>query len=269
MSASNSGAIIRLLGTCVNPRSRQARRDLSSLLERSASHSRSARGHRREHRQANHRHRRSAEGRIGKSMSASCSSTSDLELLRNLRAGDEGAFASLVQRHNHSLVRIANSFVPNSAIAEEVVQDTWMAVVRGINKFEGRSSFRSWLVGILVNRARSTGAREHRSVPVATHEAAFDASRFDEGGHWISPPQHFTQDVEDRVTARQLSQSIRSSLEDLPASQRHVVTLRDIEGLSSNEVCGLLEISEGNQRILLHRGRSRLRHELEAQFETV
>jgi RNA polymerase sigma-70 factor (ECF subfamily) len=199
-------------------------------------------------------------------MSAACSSRSDLELVRSLRAGDEGAFVILVQRHNHSLLRIARSFVPNAAVAEEVVQDTWMAVVRGISKFEGRSSLRSWLVGILVNRARSTGAREHRSVPVATHEAAIDASRFDEGGHWISPPQHFTQDVEDRMTARQLSKSIRSSIEDLPPSQRQVVTLRDIEGLSSKEVCDLLEISAGNQRILLHRGRSHLRNELEVEF---
>jgi RNA polymerase sigma-70 factor (ECF subfamily) len=199
-------------------------------------------------------------------MSAACSSRSDLELVRSLRAGDEGAFVILVQRHNHSLLRIARSFVPNAAVAEEVVQDTWMAVVRGISKFEGRSSLRSWLVGILVNRARSTGAREHRSVPVATHEAAIDVSRFDEGGHWISPPQHFTQDVEDRMTARQLSKSIRSSIEDLPPSQRQVVTLRDIEGLSSKEVCDLLEISAGNQRILLHRGRSHLRNELEVEF---
>ena len=201
-------------------------------------------------------------------MSAACSSKSDLELLRSLRAGDEGAFVILVQRHNHSLHWIARSLVPNAAVAEEVVQDTWMAVVRGISKFEGRSSLRSWLVGILVNRARSTGAREHRSVPVATHEADV-ASRFDEGGHWICPPQHFTQEVEDRMTARQLSQSIRSSVEDLPPSQRQVVTLRDIEGLSSKEVCELLDISAGNQRILLHRGRSRLRSELEAEFGKV
>jgi RNA polymerase sigma-70 factor (ECF subfamily) len=204
---------------------------------------------------------------IGESMGVSCSSVSDLELIRSLRAGNEEAFVAFVQRHNDSLLCIARSFVPNSAVAEEVVQDTWMAVVRGISKFEGRSSLRSWVIGILVNRARSTGTREHRSVPVATHGAAVDARRFDEDVHLNSPPQHFTQDVEDRMTAWQLSQSIRSLLEDLPAIQRQVVTLRDIEGLSGREVCELLGISEGNQRILLFRGRSRLRNDLKDEIE--
>ncbi len=202
-------------------------------------------------------------------MSRPCSSIGDDELLGSLRAGDEEAFVTLVGRHNVSMLRIARSFVPNSAIAEEVVQDTWMAVVRGIRNFEGRSSIRSWLVGILVNRARSTGMREHRSEPMETHHSTVDGSRFDEGGHWISPPQHFAQDVEDRVSAIELSQRIRMSLEGLPARQRQVVTLRDIEGLDSKEVCDLLDISEGNQRILLHRGRSRLREDLEAEFRWV
>ena len=193
----------------------------------------------------------------------------DDELLQSLRAGNEDAFVTLVGRHNHSLLRIARSFVPNSAIAEEVVQDTWMAVVRGIGRFEGRSSLRSWLVGILVNRARSTGAREHRSEPVATDQAAVDACRFDEGGHWISPPHDFAQAVEDRVRASELSERIRSSLDGLPSRQRQVVTLRDVEGLNSKEVCDLLNISDGNQRILLHRGRSRLREELESEFGKV
>jgi RNA polymerase sigma-70 factor (ECF subfamily) len=202
-------------------------------------------------------------------MSAPVGSIGDDELLSCLRAGDEEAFVTLVGRHNHSMLRIARSFVSSSAVAEEVVQDTWMAVVRGIGNFEGRSSLRSWLVGILVNRARSTGAREHRSEPVATNHPAVDACRFDEGGQWSSPPQNFAQDVEDRVTAVELSQRIRSSLDGLPARQRQVVTLRDIEGLNGREVCDLLDISEGNQRILLHRGRSRLREELEAEFGKV
>jgi RNA polymerase sigma-70 factor (ECF subfamily) len=167
------------------------------------------------------------------------------------------------------MLRIARSLVPNPAVAEEIVQDTWMAIVRGISQFEGRSSLRSWLIAILVNRARSTGAREYRTVPVAPQEATVDASRFDEGGHWISPPQHFTQDVEDRVSAGGLSKRIRLSLDELPVRQRQVVTLRDVEGLTSKEVCELLEITEGNQRILLHRGRSRLREELEAEFGRV
>jgi RNA polymerase sigma-70 factor (ECF subfamily) len=190
----------------------------------------------------------------------------DIELLRSLRAGDEGAFATLVRRHQRSMLLLARSFVPNCAVAEEVVQDTWMAVVHGINRFEGRSSLKSWIIGILVNRARSSGAREHRCMPVASDPATVAASRFDEGACWISAPQFFTEDVEDRLSTQGLLQTIRSSLDTLPASQRHVVTLRDVEGLDSKEVCELLEISEGNQRILLHRARSRLRKAVVADF---
>jgi RNA polymerase sigma-70 factor (ECF subfamily) len=199
-------------------------------------------------------------------MNVPCSLNEDIHLLKSLRAGDEGAFATLVRRHNRSMLWIARSFVPNNAVAEEVVQDTWMAVVHGIGKFEGRSSLKSWMVGILVNRARSAGAREHRCMPVASDEGPLPPSRFDEGACWISPPQHFTQDVEDRLNAQELLQTIRSSLDTLPASQRQVVTLRDVEGLDSKDVCELLEISEGSQRILLHRARSRLRRSVEAAF---
>ena len=199
-------------------------------------------------------------------MNVPCSLNDDIDLLRSLRAGDEGAFVTLVRRHNRSMLWIARSFVPNYAVAEEVVQDTWMAVVHGISKFEGRSSLKSWMIGILVNRARSTGAREHRCMPVASDQAAVAARRFDEGAWWISPPQPFTLDVEDRLSAQELLQTIRSSLDTLPASQRQVVTLRDIEGLDSKEVCALLEISEGNQRILLYRARSRLRRAVESRL---
>lgn len=199
-------------------------------------------------------------------MSEPLCSIDEEELVRGLQAGNEKAFATLVDRHHQSLLRIARSFVTNTAVAEEVVQDTWMAVVRGISRFEGRSSLRSWLVGILVNRARTTGAREHRSEPIAPFEAVVDASRFDEGGHWSFPPSHFSLDIEETVSVREL---IRSSLDQLPARQRQVVTLRDIEGLNGREVCDLLAISDGNQRILLHRGRTRLREELEAEFGRV
>jgi RNA polymerase sigma-70 factor (ECF subfamily) len=199
-------------------------------------------------------------------MKVPCSSNDDIDLLRALRAGDEGAFVTLVRRHNGSMLWMARSFVANRAVAEEVVQDTWMAVVHGIDKFEGRSSLKSWMIGILVNRARSAGAREHRCMPAASDQATDEASRFDEGDRWIPPTQHFTQEVEDRLSAKDLLPTIRSSLDALPASQRQVVTLRDVEGLHSKEVCELLEISEGNQRILLHRARSRLRRAVEAAF---
>jgi RNA polymerase sigma-70 factor (ECF subfamily) len=193
----------------------------------------------------------------------------DDELLEGLRAGDEEAFVALVGRHNHALFYVARSFVPSDAIAEEVVQDTWMAVVRGLSKFEGRSSIKTWLVSIAVNRARSTGARESRGLPLSSSEAAVDPNRFDTDGHWITPPEYFMEDAEDRVVAGALWESIHSSLDNLPGSQRQVVTLRDVEGLDSKEVCQLLEISEVNQRVLLHRGRSRLRQDLETKFGRV
>jgi RNA polymerase sigma-70 factor (ECF subfamily) len=196
-------------------------------------------------------------------------STGDHELLERLRAGDEEAFVALIGRHNRALLYMARTFVPTDAIAEEVVQDTWMAVVRGLNKFEGRSSIKTWLVSIAINRARSTATRESRVLPLSRSEAAVDPNRFDETGHWITPPEYFIEDAEDRVIAGSLSERIRSTLDNLPESQRQVVTLRDVEGLDSKEVCQLLEISEVNQRVLLHRGRSRLRQDLESKFGKV
>jgi RNA polymerase sigma-70 factor (ECF subfamily) len=196
-------------------------------------------------------------------------STGDHELLERLRAGDEEAFVALVGRHNHALFYVARSFVQSDAIAEEVVQDTWMAVVRGLSKFEGRSSIKTWLVRIAINRARSTGTRESRVLPLSASEAAVDPYRFDSNGHWITPPEYFLEDAEDRAVAALMSERIHSSLDNLPESQRQVVTLRDLEGLDSKEVCQLLKISEVNQRVLLHRGRSRLRQDLETKFGRV
>ncbi len=190
----------------------------------------------------------------------------DTELLDRLRAGDEQAFVVLVRRHHDPMIRLACSFVPSRAVAEEVVQDTWMGVLRGIGSFEGRSSFRTWLFRILVNRARTAGVRERRSVAVGDAEAAVDAYRFDEAGAWAAPPEQWIEDVDDRLRAGKLAGRIRSAIAELPARQREVVTLRDVEGLSSNEVCHVLEISDGNQRVLLHRGRSRVRQVLETEF---
>jgi len=196
-------------------------------------------------------------------------SNGDHELVERLRAGDEEAFVALVRRHNRSLFYVARSFVPTDAIAEEVVQDTWMAVVRGLSKFEGRCSIKTWLVRIAINRARSTGTRESRVLPLSASEAAVDPNRFDSNGHWITPPEYFIEDAEDRMVAALLAERIHSSLDNLPESQRQVVTLRDLEGLDSKEVCQLLKISEVNQRVLLHRGRSRLREDLETKFGRV
>ncbi len=185
------------------------------------------------------------------------------ELLARLRAGDEEAFVTLVARHHGAMLRLARTFVPNASVAEEVVQDTWVGVVRGIDRFAGRSSLKTWLLTILVNRARTTGMRERRSVAIGDAAPAVDRSRFDAAGAWMSPPQHWVEDSDERLFAEELASRIQRAMEELPPRQREVVTLRDVEGLSCNEVCEVLGISEGNQRVLLHRGRSHLRAALE------
>jgi RNA polymerase sigma-70 factor (ECF subfamily) len=191
---------------------------------------------------------------------------SDAELLRRLRAGDEQAFVALVERYNGSMLRLALSFVPSRAVAEEVVQDTWLAVLRGLAAFEGRSSLRTWIFTILVNRARTTGSREQRSIPVADAGPVVDASRFGPGGAWSTPPDHWIEEAEDRIEAGKLAALLKTAVDGLPARQREVVLLRDVEGMSSADVCSVLAISEANQRVLLHRGRGKLRQALETQL---
>lgn len=188
----------------------------------------------------------------------------EAELVERLRAGDEDAFAELVRAHHAALCRFARTFVGSGAVAEEVVQDTWLAVVRGVDRFEGRSSLRTWLFSILVNRARTTATRERRSDSGADP----DADRFDGTGVWSSPPVPWSEQVDDRVAAQQVAELARDLLEDLPEAQRQVVVLRDVEGLSAPEVAELLGVSDGNQRVLLHRGRARLRAGLEAKLGT-
>jgi RNA polymerase sigma-70 factor (ECF subfamily) len=190
----------------------------------------------------------------------------DMDLLQRLRAGDEQAFVVLVRRYHDSMIRLASSFVPSRAVAEEVVQDTWMGVLRGIGGFEGRSSFRTWLFRILVNRARTADARERRSIAIGDAGPAVDQSRFDAAGAWVAPPEQWIDDIDDRLRAGKMAHRIRSAIEELPSRQREVVTLRDVDGLSSDEVCHVLEITDGNQRVLLHRGRSRVRQVLETEF---
>ena len=187
----------------------------------------------------------------------------DLELLKRLQSGDEQAFITLVNRHHDSMLRLAKTFVHSHALAEEIVQDTWVGALRGIDRFEGRSSLRTWLLAILVNRARTTGVREARSVPVADTEPAVDASRFNSAGAWAAPPEQWVEDIEDRLGAAQLGGLIRSTLEQMPERQRAVVMLRDVDGLQSDEVCEVLDLTAANERVLLHRGRSRLRQALE------
>jgi RNA polymerase sigma-70 factor, ECF subfamily len=190
----------------------------------------------------------------------------DAELVARLRAGDEQAFVALVARHHAAMLRLAGTFVSSTAVAEEVVQDTWVGVLRGIDGFAERSSFRTWLLRILVNRARTTGVRERRSVAVGDAGPVVDASRFDASGAWMSPPQHWIEDSDERMQAQALAGQIKKTLGELPERQREVVVLRDVDGLSSHEVCEVLEISDANQRVLLHRGRSHLRQALEAEM---
>jgi RNA polymerase sigma-70 factor (ECF subfamily) len=191
----------------------------------------------------------------------------EADLVARLRAGDEGAFVALAHCHQTTMLRLATSFVPSAAVAEEVVQDTWVAVLRGIDGFSGRASFKTWLLTILVNRAKTTGMREARSVAIDDAGPAVDRARFDAAGAWASPPRHWIEESEDRLLASGLRDRLELALRRLPSRQRAIVILRDVDGLSSEEVCGVLGITAGNQRVLLHRARSHLREAVEGFVE--
>ena len=190
-----------------------------------------------------------------------------------LRAGDEEAFEVLVSRYYGSLLRFAMSFVSERATAEEVVQETWLGVIRGLSSFEGRSSLKTWIFRILANRAKTRGKREARSIPFSSlrdpqsesdYEPAVDPSRFDARGMWTEPPHSWAHAAPEELLLRQETMDlIQRAIVELPPSQRAVVTLHDVEGVEPDEICNILEISETNQRVLLHRGRSRLRRALE------
>jgi RNA polymerase sigma-70 factor, ECF subfamily len=190
----------------------------------------------------------------------------DAELLGRLRTGDERAFVTLVRRHHAVMLRLAAGYVPSMAVAEEVVQDTWLGVLRGIGGFEGAVLGPDLAVPDPGEPGRTAGVRERRSVAIGDWIPAVDQSRFDPTGHWAVPPEHWVEEAENRIDAAKLADRLRSAIGELPVRQREVVLLRDVEGLSSEEVCGVLEISEGNQRVLLHRARSRLRQVLETDF---
>jgi RNA polymerase sigma-70 factor, ECF subfamily len=191
----------------------------------------------------------------------------DADLVARLRAGDEKAFATLVRRYQSRLLRLAESVVGNRAVAEEAVQDTWLGVVRGIERFEGAATLKTWLFRILVNRARSAGGHERRTEPLAPDgEPALPADRFDRGGAWASPPEAWAELAEDRVVAEQLAKRVRMCLEELPGQQREAVLLRDVEGLPCAEVGAVLGLTDGHVRVLLHRGRAKVRRLLEVEM---
>jgi len=189
----------------------------------------------------------------------------DNALLERMLDGEEAAFVEIVRRYNATLVRTARAFVASDATAEDVAQETWVAVVRGVQRFEGRSSFKTWLLRICANRARSIGEREHRTVPVDPTETGpvVEASRFNEAGMWSDPPVPFTELVEGRIADDEALMAIHSAIDDLPDIARAVVTLRDVEGLSCQEVADLLGFTEANVRVISHRGRAKLRAALE------
>ena len=198
----------------------------------------------------------------------------DLELVSRAREGDEEAFAALVRRYSPALMRLARMYVSSGAVAEEVVQDTWLGVLRGLERFEGRSSFRTWLFRILVNRAKTSGVREHRSVPFASlgpaagaeadeGGATVDPSRFAQDGAWATPPRRWEDEPELALESAEALHIVQEAIDRLPERQRIVITLRDLEGLSSDEVRNALDLTETNQRVLLHRARAKVRAALE------
>jgi RNA polymerase sigma-70 factor, ECF subfamily len=203
--------------------------------------------------------------------------SAETDLLARLRAGDEAAFEALVARHYATMVAVALTYVKTRAVADEVVQEAWLGVIQGLDRFEGRSSLKTWILSILVNKAKTRGVREARSVPFAALgaegiEPAVPPERFRGAGdafpgHWRAYPGDWHASaatlVEDRETLRVAMRAIA----DLPRAQHTVIRMRDVEGYSSEEVCAALDVSEGNQRVLLHRARSRVRSALEGHLD--
>ncbi len=204
----------------------------------------------------------------------------DGELVARLRAGDEDAFRELIDRYDAPLRRVARGYVATDAAAEEVVADTWLGVLKGIDRFEQRSSLKTWIFRILMNIARTRGARDKRSVPFSSlgpddgddGAPTIAADRFQgpDGrypGHWAAFPTRWHDHPEVRALGHETLRVVRDALDMLPPSQQEVVRLRDLEGWTSAEVCNALDLTETNQRVLLHRGRAKLRAALERYFD--
>lgn len=196
--------------------------------------------------------------------------TDESTLIAALRRGDQDAFAQLFDKHTPALLRVARDFVPSRAVAEEVVQETWIALVKGIAKFEGRSSLQTWLFAVMVNIAKAHGVKERRNQDAltATMGPTVDPARFHgpddaRAGSWKEPPAAFPDSPEGSVLAHELRAIAQRELDKLPERQRAVVTLRDMLCFDSTEVCELLDLSTANQRVLLHRGRAAIRQVLE------
>jgi RNA polymerase sigma-70 factor (ECF subfamily) len=201
-------------------------------------------------------------------------SDEDLELVRRLREGDEDAFMRLVERLQPSMLRVARMYVSTQAVAEEVVQDAWIGVLQGIDRFEGRSTLRTWIFRILINIAKTRGQREGRSVPFSTlaaddldqpsvAESWFKPAGDEWAGHWSTLPNDWRGLPEERAVGNELLAAIGTAIEALPPMQAAVIRMRDVLGVPSEEVCNVLDLSETNQRVLLHRARSKVRRALD------
>jgi RNA polymerase sigma-70 factor (ECF subfamily) len=203
-----------------------------------------------------------------------------MRLVEALRRGDEAVFVRLVREHGALMRRVASFYVSDRAVVDEVVQETWLGVVTGIHRFEGRSTFRTWLFRVLTNVARNRAVRESRSMPfsalaaeeVAGEEPSVDAARVHGAhhrwaGHWASTPRRFDELPEARLESAETLHLVRAAIEQLPEAQRAVITMRDMVGFEPGEVCESLAISDGNQRVLLHRARTAVRKALEIHFE--
>jgi RNA polymerase sigma-70 factor (ECF subfamily) len=196
-------------------------------------------------------------------------------LLERLRSGERAAFATLVSRHGGALLRFATSFVKDRSLAEEIVQDAWLAALDGLDGFEGRSALRTWLFHIVANKARTRLARERRSVPFSAlsgveggGEPDVHAERFDDVGAWNEPPGRWSEENPERIALdAEARAAIERAIADLPEAQRAVITLRDIEGLETEEICRLLGVTVSNQRVLLHRARAKVRLALERLYQ--
>jgi RNA polymerase sigma-70 factor (ECF subfamily) len=201
----------------------------------------------------------------------------DQRLVAGLRSGDEAAFVEVVDRHHASLVRVAMRYVPGRAIAEEVVQDTWIGVIEGIDRFEGRSTLKTWLYRILIYRARARGERERRTTPISAlldddstplvPTERFRGSDALWAGHWATPPRRWDGDAEARLLAGETRAVIDAAIGALSPAQRDVIVLRDVAQFGAADVCELLDVTEANQRVLLHRARSRVRAALEEYLD--
>jgi RNA polymerase sigma-70 factor, ECF subfamily len=206
---------------------------------------------------------------------------SETHLLACLRAGDELAFRDLVKRHDRAMRRLALTFVQTPSVADEVVQETWLAVIRGLADFEGRSSLKTWIFRILVNRAQTRGARERRITPFSSlvdsgddHGGTVDPDRFlppdsTFDGYWAVSPSRFFQLPEERLLAEETKELVAQAIDTLPTRQQQVIRLRDIDGFTAEEVCESLGVSRANQRVLLHRARAAVRAALEDHFSEV